>query len=53
MTIYKIFNWLKYNKFRSNATKFHFCLSPYQSAESRSSDSQKHLGVTTDSNFTF
>ena len=28
-TIYKIFNWFKYNNFKANATKCHFFLSPY------------------------
>ena len=32
LTIYKIFNWLKFNNFKCNATKCHFFLSPYQSA---------------------
>ena len=31
LTIYKIFNWFKYN-FKANATKCHILLSPYQSA---------------------
>ena len=60
LTIYKIFNWFKYNNFKSNATKCHFFVSPYQSATInidgsiiKSSNSQKLLGVTIDSNFTF
>ena len=60
LTIYKIFNWFKYNNFKANATKCHFFLSPYQSRTIningsivKSSNSQKKLGVTTDSNFTF
>ena len=33
LTIYKIFHWFKYNNFRANTTKRHFCcLSPYQFA---------------------
>ena len=24
LTIYKIFNWFKYNNFKANATKYHF-----------------------------
>ena len=31
LTIYKIFNWFKYN-FKANATKCHFFLPSYQSA---------------------
>ena len=60
LTIYKIFDWLKYNNFKINATKCHFFLSPYQSATIsidgsiiKSINSQKNLGVTRDSNFTF
>ena len=32
LTIYKIFNWFKYNNFKANATKCRFFLSSYQSA---------------------
>ena len=32
LTMYKIFNWFEYNNFKSNATKCHFFLSLYQSA---------------------
>ena len=60
LTIYKIFNWFKYNSFKANATKCHFFLSPYQSATIiidgliiKSSNSQKLLWVKIDSNFTF
>ena len=60
LTIYKIFNWFTYNNFTANATKCHFFLSPYQSATInidgsiiKRSNSQKLLGVTIDSNFTF
>ena len=60
LTIYKIFNCFKYNNFKANATKCHFFLSPYQSATInidgsiiKSSNLQKLLGVTIDSNFTF
>ena len=60
LTIYKIFNWFTYNNFKANATKCHFFLSPYQSATInidgsiiKKSNSQKLLGVTIDSNFTF
>ena len=59
LTIYKIFNWFKYN-FKANATKCHFFLPSYQSATInidgliiKSSNSQKLLEVTIDSNFTF
>ena len=59
-TIYKIFIWLKKNNFKANATKFHFFLSSHQSATInidgsiiKSSNLQKLLGVTIDSNFTF
>ena len=60
LTIYKIFNWFKYNNFKANATKCHFFLSPYQSTTIKidcsiikSSNSENLLGVTIDSNFTF
>ena len=60
LTIYKKFNWLKYNNFKVNATKCHFFLLPYQSATIniegsiiKSSNSLKLLGVTIDSDFTF
>ena len=60
LTIYTIFNWFKYNNFKANATKCHFFLSPYHSATIningliiKSSNSQKLLGVTIGSNFTF
>ena len=60
LTIYKILDWFKYNNFKANATKCHFFLSPYQSATInidgsiiKRSNSQKLLGVTIDSNFTF
>ena len=60
LTIYKIFNWFTYNNFKANATKCHFFLSPHQSATInidgsiiKRSNSQKFLGVTIDSNFTF
>ena len=60
LTIYTIFDWFKYNNFKANANKCHFFLSPYQSATInidysiiKSSNSQKLLGVTIDSNFTF
>ena len=59
-TIYKIFTWFKNNNFKANATKCHFFLSPHQSATInidssiiKSSNLQKLLGVTIDSNFTF
>ena len=58
-TIYKIFTWFKNNNFKANATKCHFFLSPHQSATInidgsivKSSNLQKLLGVTIDSNFT-
>ena len=60
LTIYKIFNWFKYNNFKANATKCYFLFLPYQSATIdidyaiiKSSTSQKLLGFTKDSNFTF
>ena len=60
LTIYKIFNWFKYNNFKANATKCRFFLSSYQSATKnidgsiiKSRNWQKLLGVTIDSNFTF
>ena len=60
LTIYKIFNWFKYNNFKANATKCHFFSSHYQSVTIninssiiKSSNSQKLLGVTVGSDFTF
>ena len=60
MTIYKKFDFFKYNNFKANATKCHFFLSLYQSATVNINDSiikrnnsQKRLGVTIDSNFIF
>ena len=60
LTIYKIFNWFKYNNFKANATKCYFLFLPYQSATIsinyaiiKSSTFQKLLGFTKDSNFTF
>ena len=59
-TTYKIFTWFNNNNFKANATKCHFLLSPHQSATInidgsiiKSSNFQKLLGVTIDSNFTF
>ena len=59
-TIYKIFTWFKNNNFKANATKCHFFLSPHQyvtinidGSIIKSSNLQKLLGVTIDSNFTF
>ena len=59
MTIYKIFNWFKYKKFKANATKCHFFLPLYQSAAIniddliiKSSNLQKLLWVTLDCDFT-
>ena len=60
LTIYKMLNLFKYNNYKANATKCHFFSSLYQSATIniddsiiKSSNSQKLLGVTIDSNFTF
>ena len=60
LTIYKIFSWFRYNNFKANAIKCHFFSSPYQLATInidgsiiKSNNSQKLLGVTVDSNFTF
>ena len=60
LTIYKIFTWFKNNNLKANAIKCHFFLSPHQSATInidgsiiKSSNLQRLLGVTIDSNFTF
>ena len=60
LTIEKIFNWFEYNNLKANASKCHLFLSPYKHTsiniiESviKSSNSEKLLGITIDSDFTF
>ena len=60
LTVDKIFNWFEYNNLKANASKCRFFLSPYQhtliningSVITRS-NSEKLLGITIDSDFTF
>ena len=60
LTVEKIFNWFEYNNLKANASKCHFFLSPYQHTSKningsviKSSNSEKFLGITIDSDFTF
>ena len=60
LNVEKIFNWLEYNNLKANASKCHFFLSPYQhtlisinGSVIKSSNSEKVLGITIDSDFTF
>ena len=60
LTVEKIFNWFEYNNLKANASKYHFFLSPYQHTSIningsviKSSNSEKLLGITIDSDFTF
>ena len=59
-TIEKLFNWFQCNNFKTNASKCHFSLSPYQPVTIKikesaieSSNSEKLLGVTIDSKLSF
>ena len=59
-TIWKLFNWLQCNNFKANASKCHFFLSPHKPVTIKikesaieSSNSEKFLGVTIDSKFSF
>ena len=59
-TIENFFNWFEFNNLKANPSKYHFFLSPYQHSlininESviKSSNSEKLLGITIDSDFTF
>ena len=60
ITLDKLFNWFCYNNFKANASKCHLFLSPFnaksiniKSSVIESSSSEKFLGITIDSNFTF
>ena len=60
LTVGKIFNWFEYNNLKVNAAKCHFFWSPYQHTSTningsviKSSNSEKLLGTTIDSDFTF
>ena len=53
LTIEKMFNWFKFNNLKANASEYHFFLSPYQHTSIKSSNSEKLLAITIDSDFTF
>ena len=60
ITLDNLFNWLCYNNFKANASKCHLFLSPFKaksinikSSVIEDSSSEKFLGITIDSNFTF
>ena len=60
LTVEKIFNWFAFNNLKANASKCHLFLSPYQhttininGSVIKSSNSEKLLGITIDSAFTF
>ena len=60
LTVEKTFNWFEFNNLKANASKCHFFLSPYQQSSIningpviKSSNSEKLLGITIDSDFTF
>ena len=53
-------NWFEFNNLKANASKCHFFLSPHQHTSIningsviKSSNSEKLLGITIDSDFTF
>ena len=59
-TVEKVLNWFEYNNLKANASKWHFFLSPYQHTSIhinrsaiKSSNSEKLLGITIHSDFTF
>ena len=59
-TVEKIFHWFEFNNLKTNASKCHFFLSPDQHTSIningsviKSSNSEKLLGITIDSDFTF
>ena len=58
-TIENFFNWFEFNNLKANASKCHFFLSPYEhslinnGSVIKSSNSEKLLGITIDSDFTF
>ena len=60
ITLDNLFNWFCYNNFKANASKCHFFLSPFNAKSNNTkssviagSSSEKFLGITIDSNFTF
>ena len=60
LTVEKTFNWFEFNNLKANASKYHFFLSPYQHTSIsingsviKSSNFEKLLGITIDSDFTF
>ena len=60
LTVNKIFNWFVYNNLKVNVSKGHFFLSPRQhtsininASVIKRSNSEKLLGITIDSDFTF
>ena len=60
ITLGNLFNWFCYNNFKANASKCHLFLSPFnaksiniKSSVTEGSSSEKFLGITIDSNFTF
>ena len=60
LTVEKIFNWFEYNNLKKNASKCRLFLSRYKHnsiniivSVIKSSNSEKLLGITTDSDFTF
>ena len=60
LTVEKIFSWFEFNNLKANASKYHFFLSPYQHSSInidgsviKSSNFEKLLGITIDSDFTF
>ena len=60
LTVEKILNWFEFNNLKANASKCHFFLSPYKHTSInvngsviKSSNSEKLLGITIDSDITF
>ena len=60
LTVEKILNWFEFNNLKANASKCDFFLSPYQHTSINingsvinSSNSEKLLGITIDSDLTF
>ena len=60
LTVEKILNWFEFNNLKANVSKCDFFLSPYQHTSIningsviKSSNSEKLLGITIDSDFTF
>ena len=60
ITLDNLFNWFCYNNFKANASKCHLFLSPFnaksiniKSSVIEGSSSEKFVGITIESNFTF